>query len=75
MSELKLRKLYSFVAEMRKEETRPRILASHAIADLIHYSQTTRDPLLPSPLSKADRKDDPFTTDRQGSCLDTCTIS
>ena len=58
MSEIKLRRLTELNTRLREDLDRPRINVSEACAQLIAYTKTTKDYMVPSVWGNIDKKED-----------------
>ncbi|EIW65764.1 hypothetical protein TREMEDRAFT_20234, partial [Tremella mesenterica DSM 1558] len=69
MAELKLRRLAEHNIRLRADLIRPRVKVSEASFNLIHYSTTTKDPLLPSLWGELGKGQDPYAPVERGCCI------
>ncbi|CEP11466.1 hypothetical protein [Parasitella parasitica] len=60
ISETKLKRILEYNERLKEQLELPRIPVSEASASLIEYSNSTKDPLLPSIWGPVSKEDDPF---------------
>ncbi|ORY33105.1 G-protein gamma-like domain-containing protein [Naematelia encephala] len=69
MAELKLRRLTEHNQRLREDLARPRVRVSEASNNLIKYSTSTKDPMLPHLWGAPGKGEDPYSPVEKGCCI------
>ncbi|KAL1922117.1 uncharacterized protein VTP21DRAFT_10759 [Calcarisporiella thermophila] len=69
LSEAKLKRIAEHTQRLQEYLELPRIRVSEASESLIKYCNSTRDPLVPSIWGPVDKREDPFSPQREGCCV------